>query len=97
MGKEISVKKAKELIEKGATIVDVREPEEYQEWHIPDSISAPFNKFTGFLGELEGKEPIILVCERGEASRQAAAMLDAYGGINGDKVYNLKDGLKEWN
>lgn len=96
MSKEISVQKAKELIKKGATVVDVRDKNEFEKSHIPNSISAPFDKFAGFLGELEGKEPILLVCEKGEASRQAALMLDAYGGINGDEVYNLSEGLKAW-
>lgn len=96
MSKEISAEEAQRLIEEGATVVDVRTPEEYREGHIPGSIHAPMDSFAGNLGELEDREPIVMVCELGEASRQAAMLLDAYGGVDASKVYNLADGLVEW-
>lgn len=96
MSNEIGVEQARRLIEEGATVVDVRTLEEYSEGHIPDSIHAPMDEFAAHLGELEGKEPIVMVCELGEASRQAAMLLDAYGGVDADQVYNLRDGLVEW-
>ncbi|MDY7082473.1 MAG: rhodanese-like domain-containing protein [Halobacteria archaeon] len=96
MSKEISVEEAKKMIDEGATVVDVRTPQEFEEGHIPGSIHAPMDEFTNFLGQLEGKEPIIMVCEVGQASRQAGMLADAYGGLDGDEIYNLEDGIVEW-
>ncbi|MDY6764146.1 MAG: rhodanese-like domain-containing protein [Halobacteria archaeon] len=97
MSSEISAEEAKKMMEsEDVTVVDVRTPSEFEEGHIPGSMLVPMDEFTGHLGKLDGKEPIIMVCERGEASRQAAMLLDAYGGVDGDKVYNLREGLREW-
>lgn len=96
MSREISAEEARRLIEEGATVVDVRTLEEYREGHIPGSLHAPMDSFAAHLGELEGREPIVMVCEVGEASQQAAMLVDAYGGVDEDEVYNLADGLVEW-
>lgn len=96
MSSEIDAEEARQLIDDGATVVDVRTQEEFREGHIPGSIHAPMDSFAGHLGEMEGREPIVMVCELGEASRQAAMLLDAYGGVDASEVYNLRDGLVEW-
>lgn len=96
MSKEISNEEARDLIERGAKVIDVREPEEFEKGHIPDSVSVPMDEFTANLGKLEDQEPLILVCERGESSRQAGMLLEAYGGVKSDEVYNLSEGLNEW-
>ncbi|MDY6780886.1 MAG: rhodanese-like domain-containing protein [Halobacteria archaeon] len=93
---EVSVDEAKEMIEEGATVVDVRTPDEYDRGHIPNSVSAPIDNFAAHLGKLEGREPLVLVCERGEASRQGVSLLQAYGGVDGEQAYNLREGLVEW-
>ncbi|MFB6284200.1 MAG: rhodanese-like domain-containing protein [Halobacteria archaeon] len=97
MSNEVDVEEARELLDEGATIVDVRTEEEYAEGHIPESVSTPMPEFTAHLGSLEGLEPILLVCEKGEASRQAGLLLNSYGGVDGEEVYNLSPGLREWN
>lgn len=96
MSNEIGVEEAQRLISEGATVVDVRTEKEFQEGHIPGSMHAPVDSFAAHLGDLEGREPLVMVCEVGEASQQAAMLLDAYGGVEGDMVYNLRDGLVEW-
>lgn len=96
MSSEIDTEEARQLIDDGATVVDVRTQEEFREGHIPGSMHAPVDSFAAHLGDLEGREPLVMVCEVGEASQQAAMLLDAYGGVDGDMVYNLRDGLVEW-
>lgn len=96
MSHEIDVEEAERLIEEGATVVDVRTEEEFAEGHIPGSVHASMDAFAGNLGRLEAREPMVLVCEIGEASGQAALLLDSYGGVDGDEVYNLAEGLEAW-
>lgn len=96
MSHEIDVEEAKRLIEEGATVVDVRTDEEFAAGHIPDSVHASMDAFAAHLGALEGREPMVLVCEIGEASGQAARLLDSYGGVEGDDVYNMAGGLEAW-
>ena len=79
-------------------ILDVREPDEYngELGHIAGSVLIPLKELSGRAAELERYRgrPIIVVCRAGVRSTTAAAML--YG-LGYERVYNLKDGMVEWN
>lgn len=75
-------------------IVDVREPWEYQQGHIPEAVSIPLGQISARLGEIEKNgRPIAVVCASGNRSQSAAALL----GRNGyETVYNLVGGTSGW-
>jgi glyoxylase-like metal-dependent hydrolase (beta-lactamase superfamily II)/rhodanese-related sulfurtransferase len=79
-------------------ILDVREPSEYdgELGHIAGSLLIPLKELSARTPELEQYRgrPIIVVCRAGVRSTTAAAML--YG-LGYERVYNLKDGMVEWN
>jgi sulfur dioxygenase len=79
-------------------ILDVRDPNEYtgELGHIAGSVLIPLGELSGRMKELERYRgrPIIVVCRAGVRSTTAAAML--YG-MGYERVYNLKDGMVEWN
>jgi len=79
-------------------LLDVREPNEYKGelGHIPGSVLIPLRELAGRAGELEQyrDRPIVAVCRSGVRSTTAAAML--YG-LGFERVYNLKDGMVDWN
>jgi len=79
-------------------ILDVREPNEYsgELGHIAGSLLIPLRELSARVPELEPYRgrPIIVVCRAGVRSTTAAAML--YG-LGYERVYNLKDGMVEWN
>ena len=79
-------------------ILDVREPDEYngELGHIAGSLLIPLKELSARAAELERYRgrPIIVVCRAGVRSTTAAAML--YG-LGYERVYNLKDGMVEWN
>jgi rhodanese-related sulfurtransferase len=92
---QLSVADAVRLINRGATIVDVRKPEEYGAGHIVNARNIP-------LGEIETdakivKKPkdkvLVTVCESGITSRRAAALLRHAGFEN---VFSLKGGIASW-
>jgi len=63
-----------------ATIVDVREPWEFAEGHVTDSINIPLmDIFTNFERFQTLGKPIILCCASGNRSGQALALLQAKG------------------
>jgi rhodanese-related sulfurtransferase len=51
------------------SIVDVREPHEYSQGHIPGAVNHPFSRFDPSL--LVCDEPVILVCQAGGRSSKA--------------------------
>jgi sulfur dioxygenase len=79
-------------------IVDVREPGEYngELGHIPGSVLIPLRELAGRAGELEAQRnhKIVAVCRSGVRSTTAAAILE---GLGYESVYNLKDGMVDWN
>ena len=73
--------------------IDVREDEEHAEVHIPGTINIPLSEFPARLDEISEDAPVILVCNTGVRSSQAALFL---AGMGYDQLYNLEDGTKGW-
>ena len=84
------------------TVVDVREPREFQRGHVPGAISMPLpallSSLNGTAGEgaqpaLPAGRPLILVCRAGRRSRRVAALL-ASRGMADVKVF--QGGMLAW-
>lgn len=79
-------------------VLDVREASEYKGelGHIAGSVLIPLRQLSDRAGELDAHRgrQIVVVCRSGVRSTTAAAML--YG-LGCERVYNLKDGMVEWN
>jgi len=88
---EILPKDVAEWIERGAQIVDVREPWEFAAGRVPGSVNVPLGQFIGRLGELAS--PLVLTCASGARSGAAAEYLDRHGFA---EVANLVGGMHLW-
>ena len=79
-------------------VLDVREASEFtgELGHIPGSVLIPLKELFERAKELDAQRgrQIVVVCRSGVRSTTAAAML--YG-MGYERVYNLKDGMVEWN
>lgn len=83
--------------ESDVRILDVRTVVEYDAGHIPGSEHAPMHSLSQHVSVLTDAEVIVTVCERGEASRQAVPLIEAYEGVDPDtRVVSLAGGLEEW-
>lgn len=74
-----------ELVNNGATIVDVRTPGEYRGGHVEGSINIPLQKLRNQLSRINKSKPVILCCASGSRSRSAQRILQSNGFSN---VYN---------
>lgn len=74
-------------------ILDVREPWEYQRGHLPGARLIPLGQLAQRIGELNPDQPVAVVCQTGNRSQSAAAVL---GQKNFKKVYNLLGGTSDW-
>ena len=81
-------------IQMGATIVDVRSPQEYREGHINGAINLPeYNIRRNVQNILTDKNQlIILYCSVGERSKMAQNKLKRFGYTN---VYTVYEGIGE--
>jgi adenylyltransferase/sulfurtransferase len=75
------------------TIVDVREPNEYQICRIPGSVLIPLGEIPRRYAELNKDDELIMQCKSGARSAKAADFLRTVGFT---KVLNLKGGILDW-
>jgi len=75
------------------TILDVRQPSEYEGARIPGSQLMPLPALNERLQELDPQKPIIAYWAAGRRSRAAAQILTGRGF---KQVYNLKGGIAAW-
>ena len=84
---QISSAKARELVQAGATLLDVRTAGEFASGHLPAARNIPVGEIGSNLPALGAKEtPIIVYCASGTRSAMARAMLKRKGFR---EVYNL--------
>jgi len=91
----ITVEEAKQMIQDGAHVIDVREPHEYQAGHVPGATLIPVNSVFARREELPKDGKIVFVCAVGQRSALACEMAAA-AGYQPDVLYNLEGGTDRW-
>ncbi len=70
----------KDALLRGAVIIDVRSPAEFDRGKIPDSINIPVDRIPiNSKRILEMNHPVIFCCNSGDRSRQAVQMMKQRG------------------
>lgn len=90
---EISVQEARDRRDQGAFVLDVRQPEEWAEYHIPNSTLIPLEELSRRLSEIPQDREIIVVCRTGERSANGRDILLAAGYT---QVTSMAGGLTQW-
>ena len=71
---------ARRRVEAGATLVDVRSPEEFAEGHLPGAVNIPVGELAQLLGELgPTSTPVVVYCRSGARSSRAERLLKEQG------------------
>ena len=92
----ITVAEAKDFIASGEyAVIDVRNPDEYANGHLPGATLIPVNSVFQRKDELPAGKKIIFVCAVGQRSALAAEMAAA-AGLPADQLYNLEGGTDGW-
>ncbi|HZO71806.1 MAG TPA: rhodanese-like domain-containing protein [Ktedonobacteraceae bacterium] len=94
----IGTDEAKHMIEAGARVIDVRQPEEWNRGHIAEATLVPLNGIYSFGKALQdlgllADEDVIFVCAAGQRSASASEIA-LLTGLK--KVYNLANGMNGW-
>jgi rhodanese-related sulfurtransferase/rubrerythrin len=77
--------------EEDYTLLDVRQPGEYEDSHLPGAKLMPLPQLSDTYEALDPEKPALVYCAVGGRSRVAAQMLSGWGF---KKVYNLAGGIK---
>jgi len=75
----VSLEELEDLLEGGAVVLDVREPEEYEEGSIPGSRNVPYRLLASVAEELPRHRPLVTVCESGARAVVGASVLASLG------------------
>lgn len=93
--RQVDVRQGQALKNQGALLIDVREPHEYQQAHVPGSKLIPLGQLESRLQEIRagGERPVVLICRSGARSMQAARLLQQHGFAN---LHNVSGGMIAW-
>jgi rhodanese-related sulfurtransferase len=89
---EVTPGEAKQLIDSGAQLVDVRDEDEYAAGRIPGSRHVPLETVHSEAGGLDRERPLVVYCRSGERSAMAA---DAFA-ASGWQAHSIAGGLLAW-
>lgn len=93
---QVSAADAVRLINKGAMVIDVRKPEEFQAGHIVGARNVALEQLgegSDLLNKKKKNRVVLTVCESGLTSAKAASSLRKAGF---EAVFSLKSGLSSW-
>jgi hydroxyacylglutathione hydrolase len=94
---DIEPKELHKLLESGngdtPIVLDVREPWEFAQGHVPGAELIPLGELIQRVGELEQGRPVAVICETGSRSQSAAALLGREGF---ETIYNVLGGTSGW-
>jgi rhodanese-related sulfurtransferase len=81
------------MAQRGAFVLDVRTPEEWNEFHAPNSTLIPLDQLASRLSEVPRDRQIVVVCRSGNRSQQGRDLLLNAGF---EQVASMAGGLNEW-
>ena len=90
--REVTVDTAAELIEGGASAVDVREPDEFAAGHVPGAVNIPMGQLSNRLDELDRDRRQVVICRSGNRSDAMTDVLISAG----FEASNMLGGTQEW-
>ncbi len=94
--KSLNIQESLELIDNGALIIDVREKDEFDNFHIKNAFLIPLSQITSakVLEINPEKKKIIIHCKSGVRSKQAANILvdENYPG----EIFEMDKGIIDW-
>lgn len=89
----IDIATAKQWIEQGALVVDIRDGQSFQQGHIQDAIHLTNDNVEQFLVQIDPQQALIVCCYHGLSSQSAAQFLCDKGY---SQVASLNGGYQHW-
>ena len=89
---EIGVEELERRLATGATLIDVREPEEYAQVRVPGGILVPLQTVPDRLANVPTDGTFYVICAKGGRSREAAEFLIT----KGRDAVNVTGGTTAW-
>lgn len=92
IGAKVNAARALDLVKEGATLVDVRENNEWKSGHAPRAVHIPLGQIDQGARRLTKTRPVVVVCASGMRSRTAAKHLRTLG----YEATSVSGGMTAW-
>jgi rhodanese-related sulfurtransferase len=89
---EIDVDELANRLEQGAALIDVRQPDEFEEARVPEAVLIPLGELPDRVGELPTDTQLLIICRSGARSMRACELL----GQSGLEATNVAGGTLAW-
>lgn len=89
---EIDIDEAARRIAAGTPVIDVREPDEYEDGHVPGAPLIPLGDVPDRVDEFPSSGEVLIICKSGGRSRRAAELVRA----RGVDAVNIAGGTLAW-
>ena len=90
--KEVSRAEAREMVDAGAQLVDVRADHEWEAGHLPGAVHIALPELAARAGEIDKDRPVVVYCRGGNRSEMATVALSEAG----YDVAKLSEGAVGW-
>ena len=89
---EVDVNELAALRDAGAPLIDVRQPDEYEEFHVPGAQLIPLDQLVERMDEVPAVDRVYVICKTGGRSAKAVELLNG----NGYDTVNVAGGSLAW-
>ena len=90
--REIGVEQLQDVVDEGGQLVDVRQPGEFAQAHVPGARLIPMSQVLERLPEIEKDRTLYLICATGNRSGRVGEVLEQQG----YDVVNVAGGTVAW-
>jgi len=88
----VNIARAREMLDEGAVLIDVRTSQEWNAGHAPAAFHMPLDNLERHTGRLSDGTLVVTICKSGMRSAKAARLLAA----KGHTVASVKGGMFAW-
>lgn len=89
---EVSVEELEHALARGARLIDVREPDEYADGHVPGAVLIALGTVADRIDVFRGDGPTYVICRSGARSMKACELVHD----TGIDVANVAGGTLAW-
>jgi rhodanese-related sulfurtransferase/rubrerythrin len=82
--------------EREYALLDVREPEEYEQEHIPGALNLPLSELEQRLEDIPSDRELVVYCRSGRRSLAGASLINESPGFSIPAIFNLDGGITAW-
>lgn len=79
-----------------AQLIDVREPEEFQQGHAKGARNLPMSEFTAHIQEVDLTRDVYVICHLGGRSAQVAEYLSEVTEDSSANIFSVDGGTQAW-